>query len=140
MSTVAEILQKKGPVFNFVEADTKVIDALSVMKTRNLSYLVVQKKGEYAGLVSERDYAQKVILMGKASASTTVEEIMTTNLPTVISATSADDCMLTMNSYQTRYLPVIDHFDFRGVITIHDLMRDTLQNSAEHHQASSKEK
>lgn len=134
MSTVAEILQKKGPVFNFVEADTKVIDALSLMKTRNLSYLVARKNGEYAGLVSERDYAQKVILMGKASASTTVEEIMTTNLPTVTSSISANDCMLTMNSYQTRYLPVMDHFDFKGVITIHDLMRDTLQKSDEHHE------
>ncbi|WP_018614186.1 CBS domain-containing protein [Segetibacter koreensis] len=133
MSTVAEILQKKGPVFNFVEADTLVIDALSLIKTRNLSYLVVQKNGEYAGLVSERDYAQKVILMGKASASTTVEEIMTTNLPSVTSSTSEEDCRLTMNSYQTRYLPVIDHFDFKGVITIHDLMRETLQKSAERH-------
>lgn len=131
MSTVAEILRRKGPVFNFVEANTLVIHALESMKARNLSYLVVRKNNEYVGIISERDYAQKIILMGKSSDTTTVEEIMSTDLPFADVEATDEECMVLMNNLQTRYLPVFENLKFRGVITIHDLLRQTLRSKKE---------
>lgn len=131
MHTVAEILQNKGPVFNTVDADTLVLHALESMKARNLSYLVVQRNNEYLGLISERDYAHKIILMNKTSDTTTVAEIMSTNLPVVSSSTTVEDCMIIMNNLQTRYLPVFDGSEFKGVITIHDLMRQAIRKNEE---------
>ena len=131
MSTVAEILQRKGPVFNYIDVNTLVIHALSSMKARNLSYLVVQKNSEYVGLVSERDYAHKIILMNKTSDTTTVGEIMSTNLPVVDISTPISDCMVMMNNLQSRYLPVFDKSQFVGVITIHDLLRQAIRQSQE---------
>ena len=67
MSKIKEILQKKGPVFNVVTPDTKVVDALTIMKTENLSYVVVMQDGNYLGIMSERDYTHKIKLQGKKS-------------------------------------------------------------------------
>lgn len=130
MKTVADILQK-GPQFNVVEADTKVVDALSTMKMHNLSYLIVNRNGNYEGIVTERDYAQKIVLMGRASTSTTVGEIMSTNLPIVNTSETIENCMKLMNAHKTRYLPVFDQFDFKAVITMNDLIRMSI-NSKEH--------
>jgi CBS domain-containing protein len=67
MSKIKEILQKKGPHFNTVTPDTKVVDALTIMKSENLSYVVVMQDNQYLGLMSERDYTHKVKLQGRKS-------------------------------------------------------------------------
>lgn len=128
MKTVADILERKGPQFNVIEADVKVIDALSVMKTENHSYLIVTRNGSYAGIISERDYAQKVLLMGRSSYLTSVGEIMNCNLPTISAIDTVEKCMMLMNAYKTRYLPVFDAFDFKAVVTMNDLIRISMNN------------
>jgi len=126
MRTIHEILEQKGPHFNYIEASAFVIDALTLMKCENISYLIVRKDGNYVGIVSERDYAHKVILMGKHSDTTVVKEIMTTDLPIVSETDTTDQCMIMMNASKSRYLPVFDGLNFKGIITIHDLMRETI--------------
>jgi CBS domain-containing protein len=73
MSKIKEILQKKGPLFNVVTPDTKVMDALTIMKSENLSYVVVLEDGNYLGIMSERDYTHKIKLQGRHSETTTVK-------------------------------------------------------------------
>ena len=84
---------------------------------------------DYAGIISERDYTHKVILENKHSATTLVKEIMTKDLPLVTGSNTAEQCMVIMNAAKSRYLPVFDDMVFKGIITIHDLMREAiLQN------------
>src|SRR5689334_21141192 len=81
MRTVKDILDSKSKSFNHVEPDTLVIDALNLLNSVNLSYLVVMDQNNYKGIFSERDYTRNVILKGRASNSTAVREAMTTDLP-----------------------------------------------------------
>lgn len=126
MSKIKEILQKKGPVFNVVTPDTKVLDALSIMKSENLSYVVVMKDGNYLGIMSERDYTHKIKLQGRHSDTTTVKEIMSTDYPVVGYNEDLQRCMVLMNVYKTRYLPIFDEMKFQGVLTMNDLMREAI--------------
>ena len=129
MRTINEVLQQKGPHFNYIDANATVLEAILVMKSENISYLIVNEHEKYAGIISERDYTHKVILENKQSANTLVKEIMTKDFPVISSSNTADQCMLLMNSSKSRYLPVFDGMEFKGIITIHDLMREAiLQN------------
>lgn len=128
MITVKEILAKKPPAFNTIEPGTLVIDALTMLYSVDLSYLVVKENNEYKGLFCERDYCRNVILKGRSSKDTTVQEVMTVNLPIVELSDSAEYCMNTMNLHKTRYLLVYDEQQFMGVITIHDLLRQVINN------------
>jgi len=130
MRTVSEIMASKGTQFNFIDADASVLEALSVMKCENLSYLIVLQRGKYAGVFSENDYARKVILMDKHSGSTKVREVMSADLPKISTDDSSSYCMRLMNMHKTRYMPVFDGFDFKGVITIHDIMREAIAGAA----------
>ena len=90
--------------------------------------------GEYAGIVSERDYTHKVILQDKHSNTTLVKDIMSKDLPVAALSDTADACMMLINCSKSRYLPVFDGLEFKGVITIHDLMREAIADN-EHHNA-----
>jgi predicted transcriptional regulator len=127
MSKIKEILQKKGPVFNSVTPDTKVLDALSIMKSENLSYVVVMEDTKYLGIMSERDYTHKIKLQGKKSESTTVKDIMSSDYPVIGFEEDLQRCMVLMNVYKTRYLPIFDEMEFQGVITMNDLMREVIE-------------
>lgn len=129
MRTVKNILTSKAKIQNAVTPDTLVIDALSMLTSVNLSYLVVMDGDDYKGIFSERDYSRNVILKGRASNSTTVKEVMTTDLPVVELADTVEYCMHTMNLNKTRYLLAYDaDGHFAGVITIHDLLRQVIAN------------
>ncbi len=129
MRTINEVLQQKGPHFNYIDSNATVLEAILVMKSENISYLIVNENGNYAGIISERDYTHKVILENKQSATTLVKEIMTKDFPIISSSNTADQCMVLMNASKSRYLPVFDEMEFKGIITIHDLMREAiLQN------------
>jgi CBS domain-containing protein len=129
MSKIKEILQKKGPVFNVVTPDTKVVEALNIMKSENLSYVVVMQDGKYLGIMSERDYTHKIKLQGRHSDSTLVKDIMTTDYPVIGFTEDLQRCMVLMNVYKTRYLPIFDEMEFQGVLTMHDLMREVIANN-----------
>ncbi len=127
MSTVAKILSKIGPQFNKLEADTAVIKALAIMKSENVSYIIVMQNGNYAGLFTEKDYTQK-IAMGKVAEATSIGEVMTSNLPHIGLDGSILRCMMLMTSYKTRYLPVFEEFEFQGIITMKDLVKDICES------------
>ena len=126
MRTAGQIIKDKGPHFNFIDAGETVLNALNVMKNQNISYLIVKEKDKYAGIVSEKDYAHKIILMDKHSDTTLVTEIMWKDLPVVDAQTGSLDCMILMNAAKSRYLPVFNETTFAGVLTIHDLLREAI--------------
>lgn len=132
MRTVKDILESKAKTFNIVSPHTLVIDALSMLNAVNLSYLIVMDNNEYKGIFSERDYSRNVILKGRTSRSTTVQEVMTADLPMVHLDQTVEHCMKTMILNKTRYLLVFDSDkNFAGVITIHDLLREVIANKEE---------
>ena len=127
MRTVANILDSKAKPFNVVSPDTMVLQALSLMNSVNLSYLIVMDGYEYKGIFSERDYSRNVILKGRASHNTAVQDVMTTDLPVVSLSDTVEHCMNTMNVNRSRYLLAYDTEErFAGVITIHDLLREVI--------------
>lgn len=132
MRTVKDILQTKSKTFNIVTPQTLVIDALSMLNAVNLSYLVVMENDQYKGIFSERDYSRNVILKGRNSQSTRVQEVMTSDLPVMHLDHTVEHCMKTMILNKTRYLLVFDtDKKFAGVITIHDLLREVIANKEE---------
>src|SRR5438270_2816717 len=129
MRTVKNILDSKPKPNNIIEPNALVIDALSQLSSVNLSYLIVMQGDRYEGIFSERDYSRNLILKGRHSNSTTVKEVMTTDLPVVSLIDTVEHCMNTMNENKTRYLVAYDaDRRFKGIVTIHDLLRQVLAN------------
>ena len=128
MRTVIELLRSKPIAFNTIDADAFVIDALQLLNSVNLSYLVVKKGDEFRGIFCERDYSRNVILKGRSSSNTKVHEVMTTDLPMVEVRDTVEQCMNLMLSHKARYLLAYDDQRFAGVITIHDLLRQVISN------------
>lgn len=131
MRTVRNILEAKPIPVNIIDADALVIDALRMLDTVNLSYLIVKKNDRFQGLFGERDYSRNVVLKGRSSETTRVQEVMTTDLPTVHLTDTVETCMNRMNSSKSRYLLAYDGEKFAGVITIHDLLRQVIANKEE---------
>lgn len=128
MRTVANILQNKPPVFNFIDADAKVIEGLQMMNSVNLSYLVVKHNDVFKGIFSERDYSRKVVLNGLHSSTCFIKDVMNTSLPIIAMQDTAEMCMQLFSSHKTRYLLAFDDNEFKGVITIYDILREAIQN------------
>ena len=131
MRTVSDIIHSKAKAFNFIEPDARVFDALQMMNSVNLSYLVVMHQDTFHGIFSERDYSRNVILKGLHSDSCTVQEVMSTALPTVGLADTVEHCMNLLNTHKTRYLLVFDHKHFAGVVTINDVLREAIASKEE---------
>jgi CBS domain-containing protein len=131
MRTVKDILDTKQNAFNHISPETLVIEAINLLNSVNLSYLVVMDGNQYKGIFSERDYTRNVILKGRSSNSTQVKEAMTTDFPIVQLNDTVEHCMNLMNSNKTRYLLAFDDNRFAGVITIHDLLRQVIANKEE---------
>ena len=128
MRTVHDLLMSKPVPFNNIEPTALVIDALQMLNSVNLSYLVVKMDDDFKGIFCERDYSRNVILKGRSSANTKVEEVMTTDLPVVEVSDTVEHCMNLMISHKARYLLAYDDQQFAGVITIHDLLRQVISN------------
>ncbi len=128
MVSVKEILRKKKKANNVIQAGSLVIDALRLLNTVDLSYLIVMEGDQFRGIFCERDYCRNVILKDRSSKTSLVEEVMTTDLPEVRTFDTAEHCMDMINQYKTRYILAFDDNGFAGVITIHDLLRQVLSN------------
>jgi CBS domain-containing protein len=126
MKNVSDIFKRKGLHNVTVSADTTVLDALKLMAEKNIGSVVVMEQERYIGLLTERDYARKVILHGKSSAELTVGEIMSEYLPRVSPRTSLEECMEVMTNHNIRYLPVFEGEDYVGVISIIDVVKETI--------------
>lgn len=132
MTSVKHILARKGSNVIAVAADTTVLDVLKLMAEKNIGSVVVTENDKYIGLVTERDYARKIILMGKHSDDTTVGEIMSAGLPRITPNSSIETCMLVMSDNNIRYLPVFDDADqLCGIISINDVVYQTIHSQKE---------
>jgi CBS domain-containing protein len=125
MTTVRQMLRNKTDVFA-VSPDDTVYDALMLMADRNVGSVLVMEGGELRGILTERDYARKGILQGRASKDTKVAEIMTPRIICVAPGVTADECMVLMTDQRVRHLPVMEGGRVVGVISIGDVVRAIL--------------
>lgn len=123
MKTVQQILSKKGSEIFSVSPDSTMYDALKLMADKNVGALLVLAEGKVIGIVSERDYARKVILKGKLSKETSVSEIMTEKVVGVTPITHVEDCMGIMIEKHIRHLPVEENGKLIGLISIGDVVK-----------------
>ena len=123
MITVRDILRAKGQQVWWISPDVTVFSALKLMAEKNIGALVVLDGEILAGIFSERDYARKVILKGKASKETFVREIMTSEVTTVRPSQSVDECMALMTDKRIRHLPVFEGEKLVGLISIGDVVK-----------------
>ncbi|MBV6511753.1 MAG: Inosine-5'-monophosphate dehydrogenase [Ignavibacteriaceae bacterium] len=128
MKTVREILAKKGSSIYSLSPDDTVYEALVQMAEKNVGALLVLENGQLAGILSERDYARKVILTGKSSRETTVREIMTTRVLIVDDKTNAEECMSLMINKHIRHLPVVTDGVLQGIISIGDAVKAVIED------------
>ncbi|KPL87465.1 CBS domain-containing protein [Levilinea saccharolytica] len=126
MNTVRHILQVKGDDLWTITPDTTVYDALRLMADKDVGALLVMDSGRLVGILSERDYARKVILFNKASRETLVREIMTTQLYTIHPDQTVQESMELMTAQRVRHLPVVDGEQVLGVISIGDVVKDII--------------
>lgn len=126
MYHVSDILSRKGSNAISVTPDTPVIDALKVMADNNIGSVLVMENNKYLGLITERDYSRKVILKGKNSTNTKVSEIMTSDLPHIKPDDTVEHCMELMTDSQIRYLPVFVRDELKGIISITDVVKETI--------------
>ncbi|WNJ19858.1 CBS domain-containing protein [Pontibacter sp. G13] len=132
MITVKHILAKKGPGVWTVLPTQTVYEALQVMAEHNVGCLpVVDKDGKLAGMFSERDYARKVILKGKASKETLVEELMTRQVYFVKPTRTVQDCMMLFSVKKIRHLPVMFNGELQGLISIGDAVNSIISEQAD---------
>ena len=128
MKKVADIFQRKGLINITIEPSSEVIQALKLMAEKNIGSVVVMKDDEYLGLFTERDYARKVILHGKNSSDLTVGEVMSAYLPKVSPAATLEECMEIMTNHNIRYIPVFESEQYIGVISIIDVVKETIMD------------
>jgi CBS domain-containing protein len=126
MKTVREILQAKTNKLLSIAPDATVLDALKLMADKEVGALVVLEGERLAGIFSERDYARKVILQGKASKDTPVSEIMTHKVVCVRPDQSVEDCMALMTDKRVRHLPILEDKRVIGVISIGDVVKEVI--------------
>lgn len=125
-ASVRDMLRGKSTIYS-VGPDDTVFDALRLMAEKNIGAVVVLTGDQIEGIVSERDYARKVILLGKSSKDTLVKEIMTPRVIYVDPEWTAEQCMSLMTEKHVRHLPVIDHGQLRGIVSIGDAVRAVLE-------------
>jgi CBS domain-containing protein len=128
--TAADMLEAKGTLVHAIAAQETVYDAIFKMNECRVGALLVMKGQALVGIVSERDYTRKVILLGRASKDTRVEEIMSAPVITVTPQASLSECMHVMTQHAIRHLPVVDD-RVVGVLSIGDLVRSVVAQQAE---------
>jgi len=128
MRPILELLKlRSGTIFSLHPQET-VYDALKALADHDVGALMVLDEGRLVGVFSERDYTRKIALAGRASRDTRVEEIMTSNVLTVSPKTSTAECMSLMSQKKIRHLPVVDGETVLGMISIRDIMDDTIRD------------
>jgi len=131
MNKVSALLARKGQSAIHVLPETSVFEALKLMAEKNIGSVVVMENGNFLGIFTERDYSRKVILMGKHSDDTKVSEIMSEDLPYVKPDDSVELCMSLMTQQNIRYLPVFDNDRLCGIISMSDVVRETILQQRE---------
>lgn len=123
MTTVAQLLEQKGHDIQAVAPDDTVYDAIKRMADLDIGALVVLEEGKVVGLITERDYARNVFLLGKASPTTPVRDVMADEVLFVGRKETTRDCMAIMTGKRTRHLLVMEDDELLGILSIGDLVR-----------------
>ncbi len=126
MSSVQEILRTKGQTVYSVHPDDTVLQALGVMAEHDIGAVLVMSDDHLVGILTERDYARKVVLVGRSSRDSPVRAIMTSQVVCVAPDRSVDECMGIMTEKRVRHLPVLDKKHVVGLISIGDLVKETI--------------
>lgn len=128
MRTVRHLLEAKAPEVFAIGPDAPVLDAIKLMADKRIGALLVMNAGRLVGVVSERDYARKVVLQGRSSKDTPVRDIMTTQVVSVGLQHSVDHCMQVVTERRIRHLPVLDGDAVLGVVSIGDLVKAVIED------------
>jgi CBS domain-containing protein len=129
--TIGSILGKKRKEIWFVAPQASVYEAIAVMAEKSIGAVLVIADQRLVGIVSERDYARKVILKGRSSKETMVQEIMTRDLIIVSPENTVDECMRIMTERRIRHLPVLDRGKLVGIVSIGDLVNAVIADQAQ---------
>jgi CBS domain-containing protein len=127
MTTVSHLLDRKDRALFSIEPEDPVLEAIRMMADHHVGALLVMRGSELAGIVSERDYARKVVLHGRSSAETPVWQIMTSPVVTVSLDSSIQECMRLMTERRIRHLPVVEHGRVIAMISIGDLVKAVIE-------------
>ena len=136
MKTVREILESKSdPAIQTITPSASVFEAVKLMAGKNIGALVVMEDEKVLGIITERDYARKIILMGRSSKETSVREIMTSQVICARPDQTNEECMELMTDKRVRHLPVVDRSRLIGLVSIGDLVKDIIseQKQTIHH-------
>lgn len=131
MKLVKHLLDAKGRDIISIVGDASVLDAIKTMAERSIGSLLVMEGGELKGIVTERDYARKIIVKGRSSKSTQVQEIMTADVCTATLDQTVNDCMTIMTERRIRHLPVVENGKVVGLISIGDLVQAIISDQQE---------
>ena len=131
MKLVQHLLDSKGRDIISVTADVSVLDAIKLMAEKTVGSLLVMQGDELQGIMTERDYARKVIIKGRSSETTAVGEIMTADVCSATSQETVSDCMALMTKRKIRHLPVIDDGTVVGMLSIGDLVQAIISDQQE---------
>ena len=126
MKTVAELLRSKPARVVKVRPELSVLEAIKVLASEDVGAAIVMSGDRLVGILSERDYTRKVVLKGRSSETTRVEEIMTPKVVVVSPRTKARDCMALMTERNIRHLPVVDDARVVGMVSIRDIVSDII--------------
>ena len=127
MQTVRQLLGSKSPEIHAVAPQDAVIDAIRLMAEKRIGAVLVMEGPLLAGILSERDYARKIVLQGRSSRDTPVRDIMTAEVVTVAPGDSIDHCMQLVTDRRIRHLPVVDGGEVIGVLSIGDLVKTVIE-------------
>ena len=131
MKKVTDVLARKGRKVTQVSPNDSILDALKIMADQNIGSVVVTENEIYLGIMTERDYSRKVVLKGKSSTDTMVGDIMSNDLPRVTPNDTIEYCMQLMSDRNLRYLPVFENDHLAGIISINDVVRETILSQQE---------
>ncbi len=126
MKTITDLLESKGRDIWSVGPDATVYEAIELMAGKGIGALMVMDNDRPVGIISERDYARKVILQGRSSSETPVRDIMTSRIIHTSPDSSVEDCMVLMTGNNIRHLPVMEDNQLVGMVSIGDLVKATI--------------
>jgi CBS domain-containing protein len=127
MTTVRDMIRKKGYQVFSIGPDATVLDALNMMAEHNIGALLVMSDGEMVGIVSERDCVRKVDVMGKNANETRVKDIMTSNVITMEASHPLEECMSLMIEKNFRHMPVCEGKELLGILSVRDVLKEVIE-------------